>query len=135
MTDMNAAYIVVLETSQREDVDKIKDAISHIKGVISVTPIPEDIPEHIAEERIAHEFSEKFNEMSCLITSFLCERIARGQRHNKNLKDAQNCIKQKNSEIRRCSECGFVLDDKGSCQNVNCEIYQWEPVKGTFYDQ
>lgn len=124
MTDMNAAYIVVLKTSQREDVDETINAIKHIRGVISVEPVPEDIPEHIAEERVANEFSEKFSEMSTEIMKFLCERIERGKRHKEKQFPGYICVKT--IAERNCSVCGLVLDERGVCQNINCDKYQLE---------
>jgi len=70
------------------------------------------------KESVASELRDKLNEI-------LPERIARGKKYE-DLKNAQAYVKQKNSEIKRCSVCGFILDDKELCQNVNCDLHQFE---------
>jgi hypothetical protein len=52
MTDRHAAYIVTLEHDIRDDdAQQLIQALSLLRGVVSVEPVPADPIEHIAQSR------------------------------------------------------------------------------------
>lgn len=52
MTDRHAGYLVTLAADiRKDDAEAVVNAISMVKGVLSVTPVPSDVLLHIAQER------------------------------------------------------------------------------------
>lgn len=69
MTDRHAGYVVVLEANVREDdAGPIIEAISMIKGVLSIEPVVGDAAVVIAESRVRTAYGEK---LSTAITEVL----------------------------------------------------------------
>lgn len=64
MTDRFMSFIVILDTNYREDdAEKIKQAISMIQGVHTVSPIVATPEAYIAEERAKIDLRKKLFEV------------------------------------------------------------------------
>lgn len=63
MTDSVKGFYVVLERDQKdEQADATLSAIRHVRGVLSVEPVPADsLVDHFSEKRVQHEYWEKIH--------------------------------------------------------------------------
>ena len=60
MTDRHAGYVITLREDVREDdAEALVNAIKMIKGVVSVTPMTNDIPFQMAQERVRQQLGEE----------------------------------------------------------------------------